>query len=239
MKSFLKKISGFIEFVQERLPILGATVVFILLLDMIMRVGFMTPLFLSFLFVLIVLELYFFGIVKEMMRSRKQYPFVRFVAHLSIFTFLTIFLFGALFAYFGDSQNYLFSTVSKEVMGGFDDAVYFSGVTLLSIGYGDIVPYGFFRIMSLIEGFIGSFIILSFFSLGVSQIFMNIKSQMLKEQQLLKRAEELMKKEEKLLEKEELEIQEIKRDIEKPKKTVKKKTATKKAATKKTTTKKK
>ncbi|MFC3389510.1 ion channel [Salinicoccus sesuvii] len=37
----------------------------------------------------------------------------------------------------------------------FSDVLYYSGVTLLSIGYGDYTPLGVTRFLSLFEGFLG------------------------------------------------------------------------------------
>lgn len=37
----------------------------------------------------------------------------------------------------------------------FSDILYYSGVTLLSIGYGDYTPLGVTRFLSLLEGFLG------------------------------------------------------------------------------------
>ena len=38
---------------------------------------------------------------------------------------------------------------------GFVTAIYFSFVTALSIGYGDVVPLGLFRIVAIVEGAAG------------------------------------------------------------------------------------
>ncbi|WP_371069209.1 ion channel [Sediminibacillus sp. JSM 1682029] len=44
---------------------------------------------------------------------------------------------------------------SKPVEHSFQTYLYFSGETILSVGYGDIVPLGIARIVSLIEAAIG------------------------------------------------------------------------------------
>lgn len=41
------------------------------------------------------------------------------------------------------------------VLGSFIHSFYFSGVTLLTIGYGDIIPIGIGRILAIIEALIG------------------------------------------------------------------------------------
>ena len=168
--------------IHVNIPFIVSSITLILVLDIIMRVGIWSPIFWALIITIIFLEVYFTSIIKMILSSRSQYPFIRFVGHLSAFSFLTIFLFALMFSNLSDTGNYLWSIVEGQRVGGFDNAFYFSGVTMLSIGYGDIIPYGFFRVLSLIEGFIGSFIILSFFSLGVSQIFIQVKTELKKDE---------------------------------------------------------
>ena len=110
-----------------------------------------------------------------MIQDHRKYSFLRFVGHLTVFTFLTMILFGLLYSTFSDETSYLFDIVQGTSVAGVQNGIYFSGVTLFSIGYGDLVPYGFFRIVAILQAFIGSFIVLSFFSLGVSQMFLAAK----------------------------------------------------------------
>ncbi|MBT4936397.1 hypothetical protein HON22_00615 [Candidatus Peregrinibacteria bacterium] len=194
----MKKI---VSLIHLNIPVIVSTIVFVIIMDMLFKEGW-TPLVWFLLATLLFLELYFSSIVKTMLNMGRDYPFLKFIGHLSAFAFLAMFLFGLMYSEFGTDVNYLYSTVEFQKMLGFDNAFYFSGVTLLSIGYGDIVPYGFFRVISLFEGFIGSFIILSFFSVGLSQVFLYLQSSIKDEEKLILKEEKLiLKKEEKILKK--------------------------------------
>ncbi len=52
----------------------------------------------------------------------------------------------------------------------FSDAMYFSGVTLLTVGYGDITPVGDFRFTAVAEVYGGTLFIFAFFTWGLSII---------------------------------------------------------------------
>ena len=52
----------------------------------------------------------------------------------------------------------------------FVDALYFSGVTLLTVGYGDVTPIGDFRFTAMAEVYGGTLFIFAFFTWGLSVI---------------------------------------------------------------------
>lgn len=167
-----------------------AVMVLIIIIDLIiLDLGISSPVLWSFIAVVVFLEFYFKAIVRLILRPKKHYSFILFVVHLSAFTFLTIFLFALMYSYYTDYEvgNYLLNSSSGQIENTLDDTFYFSGVTLLSIGYGEIIPFGFFRMLALIEGFIGSFVILSFFSLGVTEIFIHLKKDLVREELLYER----------------------------------------------------
>lgn len=172
-------------FVQSKIPVLITFVVVLLVLEMIMSVGVSAPVFWALIGSLAIIEFYFSSIIWAMFSAKSHYSFMRFLGHLSAFSFLTIFVFGFLFSEFPSATDYMWDTISQGKVGGLDNSFYFSGITFLSIGYGDISPHGFFRVISLIEGFIGNFIVVAFFSLGISQIFMKVKHQIRDEEKHL------------------------------------------------------
>jgi potassium channel LctB len=45
--------------------------------------------------------------------------------------------------------------IDSSLAGSLLHSIYFSGVTLLTVGYGDILPVGFGRLLALIEALIG------------------------------------------------------------------------------------
>lgn len=60
----------------------------------------------------------------------------------------------------------------EERVRNFLDAFYFSGVTLFTVGYGDIIPKGGFRFIAMAEFYIGMLVIITIFSFGLA-IFAN------------------------------------------------------------------
>lgn len=71
--------------------------------------------------------------------------------------------------YFGaDATTYLVKNGQRVT--DFVDCLYFSGVTLMTVGYGDIVPVGDFRFTAVAEVYGGTLFIFAFFSWGLSAL---------------------------------------------------------------------
>ncbi len=87
-------------------------------------------------------------------------------------TMLMVVIMQAAFAgiyYFGaDAATYL--AKDGQRVTDFVDCLYFSGVTLMTVGYGDIVPVGDFRFTAVAEVYGGTLFVFAFFSWGLSTI---------------------------------------------------------------------
>jgi len=73
--------------------------------------------------------------------------------------------FACVYHWAGDSSSYLVRSGVRVT--DFVDALYFSGVTLLTVGYGDIVPVGDFRFTAVAEVYGGTLFIFAFFTWGL------------------------------------------------------------------------
>ena len=74
--------------------------------------------------------------------------------------------FACIYHFAADGTTYL--TRGQTRVTDFVDALYFSGVTLMTVGYGDIVPVGDFRFTAVAEVYGGSLFIFAFFTWGLS-----------------------------------------------------------------------
>jgi len=76
------------------------------------------------------------------------------------------FAFACIYHFAADATTYLAKGGSRVT--DFVDALYFSGVTLLTVGYGDVIPVGDFRFTAVAEVYGGTLFIFSFFACGLS-----------------------------------------------------------------------
>ena len=76
--------------------------------------------------------------------------------------------FAGIYHFAADGNSYLI--YHDQRVTDFVNALYFSGVTLLTVGYGDITPVGDFRFTAIAEVYGGTLFIFAFFTWGLSII---------------------------------------------------------------------
>ncbi|WP_026476807.1 potassium channel family protein [Alkaliphilus transvaalensis] len=81
--------------------------------------------------------------------------------------FLVILLFGIIYA-FCPYIEFAGTNMHADILSKLYESLYFSGITFLTIGYGDIQPIGLTRILTIIEGFLGLFL-MSYFVVAFSR----------------------------------------------------------------------
>ncbi|GEM01872.1 potassium channel LctB [Halolactibacillus halophilus] len=100
--------------------------------------------------------------------KHKRYTLTEFSQAMFLRLFLTLFIvfIGFSLIYYSLFLNdyvVVHDTVNNRTISHFGDYLYFSGVTLLSVGYGDLVPVGVAKIFSLLEASLGLLIPSAFF----------------------------------------------------------------------------
>ncbi len=78
--------------------------------------------------------------------------------HILLLWFLMIFIFGVLYYFLRNEENYIVWASKNEVITTFWDSLYYSFVAA-SNGFGDIIAHGFFRQMAVFEIILGIFIV--------------------------------------------------------------------------------
>jgi len=78
----------------------------------------------------------------------------RFVLNSLLVLMVTIFLYGQIYTLSATDQAYIIDNGHRTTL---DQAsgLYFSTVTFTTLGYGDIVPMGYFRYVAMVEAFTG------------------------------------------------------------------------------------
>ena len=100
-----------------------------------------------------------FLVHKALHKTQAPSHFLLFMFGLVISTHI---LFSAIYHYTATGANYLTGS-SRH----FWDAFYFSGVTLFTVGYGDIVPIGDFRFVSVVQIYLGHLLIFTAVAWGL------------------------------------------------------------------------
>ena len=110
-----------------------------------------------------VFDLFVLAVVQESTITPSKFLFRVMVSVVAIqFAFACIYFFAA------NEAAYLIK--DGLPVRNFPDCMYFSGATLFTVGYGDIVPVGDFRFTAIAEVYGGTLFIFSFFTWGLSII---------------------------------------------------------------------
>jgi len=72
---------------------------------------------------------------------------------------LSIIAFGFIYSRFGSGNSMLYSTIDKSPTSSLRNTIYFSFVTATTTGFGDIVPFGLFKFLAIIEVVLGMFLL--------------------------------------------------------------------------------
>ncbi len=96
----------------------------------------------------------------ELFRKLKIKGFNTFLDRLTFFHILLLWTsvvvgFGLIYYFFTDNFSFLFYNPMKETVKGILDYIYFSFITATSTGYGDILPFGYFKIITIFEVIFG------------------------------------------------------------------------------------
>ncbi len=68
---------------------------------------------------------------------------------------LVISLFGAVYFYSRTESSYLYNNLNNVVVNNVKDSIYFSFIAGTTTGFGDIIPVGIFKVLSVIEVTLG------------------------------------------------------------------------------------
>ncbi|PXW90905.1 potassium channel LctB [Streptohalobacillus salinus] len=126
----------------------------------------MSTLLITGVIVFLVIELYYY--IRK--RADKHTHFSHPMFLKLFFTLLAIFVGFSLLYYslYLNGHIVIVDTVHDRQINHFSDFLYFSGVTLMSVGYGDLVPVGVGRIFSLLEASLGLLLPSAFFIKAMS-----------------------------------------------------------------------
>ena len=91
--------------------------------------------------------------LKRIQKIRKIYTFLDKLTFFHIFSIWTVIvvLFGLGYSFFSTSSSFLSHSSGNLKVVSILDGIYFSFITATSTGFGDIIPHGFFRVISIFE----------------------------------------------------------------------------------------
>ena len=75
--------------------------------------------------------------------------------HIMIIWITAIVMFGLIYHFFDSLEGHLLYVLRNNAVDDLTDAIYFSFVTATTIGFGDIIPFGYFKIVAVIEVIFG------------------------------------------------------------------------------------
>lgn len=67
----------------------------------------------------------------------------------------TVIMFGLVYFFFKNGSSYLFYNTEGKIVDTIRDSIYFSFITATTTGFGDIVPFGFFKFIATAEVIFG------------------------------------------------------------------------------------
>jgi len=93
--------------------------------------------------------------------------------HIFLAWALVIVIFGLIYYFLPNSFSYLLYSINEEKVSSLYDSVYYSFITATSTGFGDIIPYGIFKVISIVEVIFG-LLLLAFVTSKLVSIKQNV-----------------------------------------------------------------
>lgn len=126
-----------------------------------------TPNFWAVAFVALAVVTGFDYLVLRLLDEKKVAP-SKFLFRMMVMVVTMQTAFACIYHWASDGASYLLRSTGRVT--DFVDALYFSGVTLMTVGYGDVVPVGDFRFTAVAEVYGGTLFIFAFFTWGLGLI---------------------------------------------------------------------
>jgi hypothetical protein len=123
-------------------------IIFLTLIFISFMLSYINPLIAVIFYILILTS----GIIILYSDFRSHYLLLLSVISVII---ITLIYFALLFSLNITSEEHLFNIGNRTGTLSFTEALYFSTITLTTLGYGDITPHGYFRALSAIESILG------------------------------------------------------------------------------------